>query len=1160
MFSRWGWSVARPVNTELVGDPYDADGRSLLKCVDRYEPRLVLIRCPRNVWWSQNMPIGDTSQERRRVRKLKQKHENFFRVCERVFERQIKRSGDDAIMVTGNQQTDQPMTQALEDPTEVDEEELLEDVPMGDAERTHRTTNIPPCSITFGDEVHLDCICVHDSVPESHWFLSIVDRATSYHVVELLRDHTPIELNKAFDRAWAKWAGPPLRVSVDFEGGFRGKEFWTKVGEAGTSLVSIAGTAHWQAGKVERHNQTVKDMLRTVIRQTGAKGREQMKGVAREVGWAKNSLVREHGWAPNALVFGKEPRVFGELHSQGEPNAFHPRVGDADSEVARRMRYRYHAKIEYIKSQARHMLARTAHNRVRKITNPRIGQLVFFWRAEKKKEPSRWVGPGYIVGLQGHNAWVAVGGRCFLVAGEHLREACGDEKHYGDPQIQKAIALFKKVPEEATFEDLTGQQPPAEEPSTMEDQPMCQDVARDIGDVAEGAADLPTSLAKLAGTVGWNHDELGNPLLVTYQAWAFRTPESKYEAHRFPYRSTWARFEGEWSCLERECKWIEMSNPHEFLPRAPAEILITVFHGRTRKEMCLEDVPYFIKRHKAGEHQVQTVQLGGVIGKNKLKRMMEKEIPYDQIPESEREVYRQAEEKEWGSWNQYESCEVLSEEESSRLERECPSRILPSRYVYRNKNAGLVDEAGKALPTRAKARLCLQGHLCPDSRSGQVQVDSPTVERVSTMLFLHMVVSFGWLKHWYIGDISNAFLQGAPLQGKPMYMRPPKQGLKGVGPGQLLRLLKPVYGRPDAPRAWYEELAKVLVQEIGFSKSQIDPAMFMLRNQQGVLVGCMIVHVDDLMVCHDGSTFATQAVERLGKRFPFGTWENVSEKPSGVTYCGKEIKIVKDNSGEYVSLSQNAFLDGRLQEMEIAKERRKSPESLATPEEMANYRSVVGSLQWLATQSRPDLCFETNQLQKRISDLRVCDLIRANKAVREADSNRMQIVFRDLGRDAQLVVYTDAGLYSSVGVEIDERECEDLLLSDKSKRLVYSQKGAVVGFVRKGSTDIRGELAHINVLDWRSTTNKRVIESSFCAETHAALMAIGMGHFCQVLMSELRFGSDVVGAVEDDGWNDLVAMSLITDCKSIYDTVHKDGQHVSDKSGVIQAVLLCVSF
>ncbi|CAE7318518.1 RE2 [Symbiodinium microadriaticum] len=865
MFKRWGWNVACPVNLGFDGDSNGASDRRLMKWIDRYEPRLVILRCPRNVWLSQHVSEQGSSQERRRARKLKQKHYDFFKIAESVFERQVKR-GDDAVLESPDQQTDQPMTQALEDTSDVEEEELLEDIPMGDSGR---------CT----------------------WI---------------------------------------------------------------------------------------------------------------------------------AYVFMTVP-----LKPIGEPSMYHPRVGDADSEVARRMR---------------------------KITNPRVGQLVFFWRAEKKKEPSRWVGPGYVVGLQGYNAWVAVGGRCFLVAGEHLREACGDERHYGDPQIQKSIALFKRVPEEATFEDLTSQPPPTEEPTEIEAQPFSHDVSREVGDPLEGITDLPRHLAKLAGTVGWTQDELGNPVLVSYQAWAYRTPESKYEGHRLPFRSTWGRFQGEWVWLEKECKWLELENPHQFLPQAPAEVLITVFHGRTRKDLCLEDVPHFIKRHKGQDNQVNAVQFGGVMGKNKLKRMMEKEIPYEQIPQHEREIYQQAEEKEWASWRQYESCE----------------------YVYRNKNAGLVDE--------------------------------------DTCVLI--------------------------------------RGLQGVKQGQLLRLLKPVYGRPDAPRAWYEELAKVLVHELGFIKSQIDPAVFMLRNKDGSLIGCMVVHVDDLMVCHDGSDYAVRVIDKLGKRFPFGTWENVYEKPEGVTYCGKEIKIVKDNDGEHISLSQNAFLDGRLQEMEIAKERRKSLESLATPEEMANYRSVVGSLQWLATQSRPDLCFETNQLQKRIADLRVHDLFRANKAVREADKNRMQIMFRNLGKDAQLVVYTDAGLYSSLGVEIDERECEDVLQSDRSKRLVYSQKGAVVGFVKKGSTDVRGEFSHINVLDWRSSTNKRVIESSFCAETHAALMAIGMGHFCQVLMSELRFGSDVVGSVEDDGWNDLVPMFLVTDCKSIYDTVHKDGQHVSDKSGVIQAVLL----
>ena len=73
--------------------------------------------------------------------------------------------------------------------------------------------------------------------------------------------------------------------------------------------------------------------------------------------------------------------------------------------------------------------------------------------------------------------------------------------------------------------------------------------------------------------------------------------------------------------------------------------------------------------------------------------------------------------------------------------------------MFRNKHAGLKDEKGQDLPLKAKARLCIQGHLCPDSREGTVQVDSPTVERVSTMIFLHMVASMNWTHDWSIGDI-----------------------------------------------------------------------------------------------------------------------------------------------------------------------------------------------------------------------------------------------------------------------------------------------------------------------------------------------------------------------------------------------------------------------
>ncbi|CAE7567214.1 GIP, partial [Symbiodinium necroappetens] len=780
---------------------------------------------------------------------------------------------------------------------------------------------------------------------------------------------------------WCKWAGPPMRVATDLEGGFVGREFWTK------------------ARKIERHNQTIKDMLFATIRQASPAGRDEMRKLSREVAWAKNSLVREHGWAPVALVFGREPRVFGEMYHAGNPTAYHPSVGDADSDVAVRMRFRYHAKMEFVRSQARQMLLRTAHNRTRKLPIPKIGQLVFFWRAGKEKNgdsQSRWLGPGYVVGLQDRNAWVAIGGRCFLVAGEHLREAVGDEKHFGNPEIQKAIALFKKVPREATYENLVGQEDAGGEPLDVETQPLNRDVADEL---MMDESDLDTEglsreHADMCQQIGWHVDGSGNPVLVSHRAWAFGRQS------------------------------LGIQDQHQFIPHGPVAGLITIFQNRTIEEAA---------RVHATQQPTES--------KTKRKRMLEKEIPYHSIPPQDKQLYEEAEQKEWQSWLDYNICEILSPEESQAIEQQRPDRILPSRYVFRNKNAGLLDADGKELPV--KARLCLQGHLCPDSRTGQVQVDSPTVERVSTMVFLHLVTSLGWTKDWFIGDISNAFLQGAPLTDKPdMFMRQPKQ-----------------------------------------------------------------------------------------------------------------VKVVVKENETCVTLAQNAFIDARLQPMKIEPARMKQLDARANQAETTDYRSIVGSLQWLAVQSRPDIAFECNQLQKRVSDLRIMDLVRANKAVREVVRNRTEILFKPLGYDAELVTYHDAGLYSSVGAELDEQQCDDILQSSLDKKLVYSQKGAVVAFVKKGDVEKQGRV-HINVIDWRSATNRRIVESSFAAETHAAIMGHNMSRFAQVLMCEIKFGAKIMSSVEDDGWQQLVPLTLVTDCKSIYDTIHKDGQHVGEKGNIVHAILL----
>jgi len=183
---------------------------------------------------------------------------------------------------------------------------------------------------------------------------------------------------------------------------------------------------------------------------------------------------------------------------------------------------------------------------------------------------------------------------------------------------------------------------------------------------------------------------------------------------------------------------------------------------------CLDDVPVAMKRQKIGVFMTSS--------KRKAQRALDKEVPYSQIPEKHRELYHQAERKEWDSWLQYDAVQALSLEQSKRVLTSKPERVLKSRCVYRDKNAGLVGEDMKPVEVSAKARLCVQGQHDPDCQSGEVKVDAPTIQHGSLMTFLHCVISFGWERQWRNGDISSAFLQGEPSKGEPLYMFPPERG------------------------------------------------------------------------------------------------------------------------------------------------------------------------------------------------------------------------------------------------------------------------------------------------------------------------------------------------------------------------------------------------
>ena len=73
-------------------------------------------------------------------------------------------------------------------------------------------------------------------------------------------------------------------ITTDLEGGFIvGREFMQPILQSGTIESCGDSRDRALAGKIERHNQTIKEMTVATIRQTSPIGREDMRKLAREV-------------------------------------------------------------------------------------------------------------------------------------------------------------------------------------------------------------------------------------------------------------------------------------------------------------------------------------------------------------------------------------------------------------------------------------------------------------------------------------------------------------------------------------------------------------------------------------------------------------------------------------------------------------------------------------------------------------------------------------------------------------------------------------------------------------------------------------------------------------------------------------------------------------
>ncbi|CAI7884124.1 unnamed protein product [Closterium sp. NIES-54] len=292
------------------------------------------------------------------------------------------------------------------------------------------------------------------------------------------------------------------------------------------------------------------------------------------------------------------------------------------------------------------------------------------------------------------------------------------------------------------------------------------------------------------------------------------------------------------------------------------------------------------------------------------------------------------------------------------VERPRGVNIMKNRWVLTTKYR-LEDTV-----EREKARLVVKGftHVCgPDYN----KTYSPVNSYVTLRIFLSIVAVFD-LNLMQL-DMKNAFLQSKLDRVLYMY----QSDYFDDGTSRVCKLLKSLYGLKQSPLLWYRALDGVLLGA-GWKKSKVDEALYFKASDNRVTCW-VLVYVDDLLAASSSPAMLKELKQLLEDAFEL-----------------REISpVVKAVSVD--AFAELTFDDEEAQERE------------------EEYRQKVGSLQFAATTTRPDIAFACSKLGSGLT-------VRSDQHWREvgrclaylADTRDTALEFSGGPESLELIDYVDA--------------------------------------------------------------------------------------------------------------------------------------------------------
>eukprot|EP00435_Cladocopium_sp_Y103_P056621 s837_g19.t1 len=956
--------------------------------------------------------------------------------------------------------------------------------------------------------------------------LNIVDTASSFQrVVPFFQQETASLLRKLLSDHWIAWTGSPKEIVLDPAQTNLGENLVGPCELEGSQIRPIAAGAHWQLGKTESHGGWFSHVLDKLIEEHQPKNQDEWLQCVTHA-HVKNQMIQVHGYSPHQFVFGRGVHVPDDLLS--EPLSIVPATASLTEESL--------AKSQAMRTTARIALARLQDDRAMRVAllaRPRKqfdfkpGDSVAYWRCQKwiqgkLQQGGRWYGPAIVVGTVGRNLILIRRKQLLRCAPEQVRPSTSEEKQLAaTPQTE--LLGIKSLIEQGNLQsrnyvDLVPESYPPMQPDSersdsqmgleMQDQEAKPDQFSSVPDAAvppplspenvntppvpeqSASSDLSQEQVPSDAPLG----DVPDPADSTASAPSSRSaaPSSTNSGQYGPIRRRVTGKDGPMAFYRppamKQDDFVEVMK--EVVPQLIEQALLPESSSQSSSKRTVADVERSSTEDvepassKPRVSEVLSVQdctdllslvdrvPSEVFMAEYLKKKMSKELSHSRNPPELQKLVDEGKLLEWQTLlSKPNAVRVHYGKAAERIKKDFAHRFIGSRFVLTRKPV----EEGKEVDPHdintflVKGRWCLQGHLDPDleAKAESGLLKSPTLGQLSRTLLMQIIASKKW--DLQLGDIKGAFLEAGPLDPKfkPLYAHQPPGGIPGMPSDAVIEVLGNVYGQNDAPAAWFKEFDTV-VQSLGWHQSKLDPCLYTLRHDSK-LVGILGVHVDDTALGGSDPLFE-DSIKQLRARFPYRKWRHREGE-----FCGAWYRQNNDGS---IGMSMKAFAD-RMRPINVPKN--SPPEEPLSDSQIRILRAVNGSLNWLSSQSRPDLAVQTSLSQQAFPKPTIQDFRRANQAVRRAKlESQLEVVFKPINlADLTVVCHSDAA-WANVGS--------------------HTQAGYIIGFTEK---DLQhGNLATWCPAAWRSFRLSRAVSSTLAAEAQALSIASSTVEWLLLLLSE----------------------------------------------------------